>query len=77
MTQIPPTTAYEIDRPDASPCCDAPLELVSPPLGYECRECLAEYSLPAVDESELCETVMDNGEVCGRELPCQYHSEAG
>jgi len=25
-------------------------------------------------ESETCEVVMNNGEVCGRELPCSYHS---
>ncbi|ELY96544.1 hypothetical protein [Natrialba taiwanensis] len=24
---------------------------------------------------ETCGTVMDNGEVCGRETPCPYHSD--
>lgn len=29
------------------------------------------------DESRAtCETVKEDGEVCGRELPCPYHSEA-
>ena len=25
-------------------------------------------------DAETCDTVMNNGEVCGRELPCPYHS---
>lgn len=32
---------------DRSPCCDARLVLVSPPLGYECRECLQRHDLAA------------------------------
>jgi hypothetical protein len=28
-----------------------------------------------VDETATCETVKTDGEVCGRELPCAYHSE--
>lgn len=24
---------------------------------------------------ETCQAVKDDGDVCGRELPCQYHSE--
>lgn len=77
MTKIPPTTTYQIDQPDTSPCCDAPLDLVSPPIGYECRECMQTYHKPAnVDgTTDTCDTVMSSGDVCGRELPCQYHSE--
>lgn len=26
-------------------------------------------------EPETCQTVKSDGEVCGRELPCQYHTE--
>jgi len=28
-----------------------------------------------ITEAETCDVVMSNGEVCGRDLPCQYHSE--
>lgn len=28
-----------------------------------------------VDETATCDVVKSDGEVCGRELPCQYHSE--
>jgi len=28
-----------------------------------------------VDDAETCDTVKSDGEVCGRELPCPYHSE--
>lgn len=27
------------------------------------------------DEPETCEVVKSDGEVCGRELPCAYHTE--
>lgn len=30
----------------------------------------------AVDDAEACQTVKGDGEVCGRELPCPYHSES-
>lgn len=26
------------------------------------------------DDVETCDVVMSNGEICGRELPCGYHS---
>ena len=81
MTYIPPTTALDIDADDNCPECDARLSLVSPPHGYECDGCGREYHIEgdASDggdetDSATCETVMSNGEVCGRELPCQYHS---
>jgi hypothetical protein len=28
-----------------------------------------------VDDAETCDVVKSDGEVCGRELPCPYHSE--
>lgn len=90
MTRIPPTTAIDLSRTDRSPCCDADLVLSSPPDGYECRECTDTYRIGASDgvesdtsedegettsdDAETCETVMTSGEVCGRELPCPYHS---
>lgn len=27
------------------------------------------------DDAETCDTVKSDGEVCGRELPCPYHSD--
>lgn len=30
---------------------------------------------PAGDEPETCDVVKSDGEVCGRSLPCQYHTE--
>jgi len=80
MTTVPPTTIYEVEQPDASPCCDAPLTLTSPPLGYECRECMREYALSEtadasndsdadtdVNASDDTDTDVD-GEICGAEL---------
>lgn len=34
-----------------------------------CPECARGES-----ESEVCDTVKSDGEVCGRDLPCGYHS---
>lgn len=28
-----------------------------------------------VEDVETCDEELDSGEVCGRELPCRYHSE--
>jgi len=36
--------------------------------GYEAEELL-------VDTTPTCDTVKTDGDVCGRELPCPYHSE--
>jgi hypothetical protein len=27
------------------------------------------------DESDTCDAVKNDGDVCGRELPCPYHSD--
>jgi hypothetical protein len=35
-----------------------------------CDHCADEEAEP-----DTCETVMSDGEVCGRDLPCPYHSE--
>lgn len=78
MTSIPPTTTYEIEAPDACPECGAQVELVSPPIGYECRDCMQEFTLADVDELNTCQEVLTTGdragEVCGRDLPCRFHS---
>jgi hypothetical protein len=34
-----------------------------------------EQLAPEFEGSETCEVVKNDGEVCGRELPCPYHSE--
>lgn len=73
MTDILPTTVHAMEANDRSPCCDAQLVLSSPPNGYECRECLERYDLNS-DEPDTCQNVQGNGEICGRDLPCQYHS---
>lgn len=72
MTAIPPSTTYEIEQPDESPCCEADLVLVSPPIGYECRECYTTYTLDTVDD-DTCQVVKTDGEVCGRDRPCRFH----
>jgi len=85
MVQILPTVAREIEQ-GPSPCCDAPLVYVSPPDGYECRECGEAYVVSDdgteddVDEGgdpEHCQVELSSGdragEMCGRERPCRFH----
>lgn len=72
---------------DRSPCCDTRLRLASPPLGYECVECLQPFDLdakPGADAdpdgsegegADTCEETKNDGEVCGRDRPCQYHDD--
>lgn len=80
MTRIPPTTTYQIEQPDRSPCCETDLVLVSPPIGYECRECGETYTLAtgAADDDGTCTVELTSGqragEPCGRDLPCRFHS---
>lgn len=79
MPDVQPTTVQNLERGGRSPCCDAPLDRASPPNRYECRECLEQYDLSeddegSDDESGTCDVVKSDGEVCGRELPCRYHS---
>jgi hypothetical protein len=49
------------------------------PTAAHVRELAGAYGLDsedlAVDQSETCEVVKQDDEVCGRELPCPYHSE--
>lgn len=39
-----------------------------------CPECVP-LSNDSGGESGKCDVVMSNGEVCGRDLPCSYHSD--
>ena len=66
-TQLPPTTAQDLDRGRIpSPCHNPHLELTSPPNKYECRECAAEYVIPdgadAPAEGEGSESASDEGD---------------
>ena len=66
-TQLPPTTAQDLDRGRIpSPCHNTHLELTSPPNKYECRECAAEYVIPdgadAPAEAEASESEGDEGD---------------
>lgn len=36
-----------------------------------------EWGFEYIDSGETCDAVKSDGEVCGRELPCPYHSEDG
>jgi hypothetical protein len=36
---------------------------------------LAEMRVDGDPDTETCDTVKADGEVCGRELPCPYHSD--
>lgn len=85
---VPPTTIYETAMPDRSPCCDARLVLTSPPLGYECRECMREFNLAdgteqgereTDDDADTCPVELTSGErageVCGRDRPCRFHDD--
>lgn len=81
MTAIPPTTTYQIEQPDESPCCGADLVLVSPPIGYECRECGETYTLDEAggeDTDEICGAELASGGICERlasECPYDSHRE--
>jgi len=44
--------------------------------GGNMEDVVREYlGVPAEDGSETCQVVKSDGEVCGRELPCQYHDD--
>lgn len=84
MVRVPPTTSQSVAPDDRSPCCDADLIYVSPPRGYECRECGERYTSTETDADEMsesdggtCTETLTSGtragEPCGRDLPCPYH----
>jgi hypothetical protein len=37
--------------------------------------CAERSGFEVVDDSETCDVVKSDGEVCGRDLPCPYHSD--
>jgi len=53
------------------PVQESVLELDSVELCPECNP----LSIDSDGDSGTCTEVMDNGEVCGRDLPCRYHSD--
>lgn len=53
-------------------CPDGPVRAVPNSVdGEPCPECMADA---VDDEPETCQTVKADGEICGRTLPCRYHS---
>jgi len=65
---------FEIDESDRSW-----LERWADGYGYEPNALIVDESDAAGDETNseasTCEAVKSDGEVCGRELPCPYHTE--
>ena len=61
---------FDIDERDRSW-----LERWADGYGYDPETLIVDDSDRVSDETGTCETVKSDGEVCGRELPCQYHSE--
>lgn len=39
------------------------------------KQLLDRADFERLDEPETCEVVKSDGELCGRDLPCQYHSD--
>ena len=39
--------------------------------------CAERGDFEAVDGTETCQAIKSDGEVCGRDLPCPYHSDDG
>ena len=66
------TDTYSVDSDGYLECPDD--------VGRELAEALAERHGVDVDEildsgAETCDVVKSDGEVCGRELPCRFHSD--
>jgi len=61
----------------ARPIADSTVEAVEADLDF-CGECVGNGSKSddggEPEAESTCEVVMNNGEVCGRDLPCSYHS---
>lgn len=65
-------------------CCPEPSRpiaaaSVSTDAGF-CDECTgrgssSSESSESADDADTCEVEKSDGEICGRELPCRYHSE--
>jgi hypothetical protein len=66
------TTTYRVDDDGVIECPDDQAAAVA--------DVLADvYAVDPADlledDAETCDAIMQNDEVCGRELPCPYHSE--
>lgn len=61
---------YAVDRSESPATVDLPTD-------RHVRELANAYDLDASDLtlSQTCDVVKADGEVCGRETPCPYHSE--
>lgn len=65
-----------VDGTLVSVATDGTFEVPEDADGWLQRWCDAnDYDSEAVRVTATCETVKTDGEVCGRELPCPYHSE--
>jgi len=64
------TTTYRVDSDGIIECPAGEAEAVALALA-EAHDCTADALLSA----EPCGVIKSDGEVCGRELPCPYHSE--
>lgn len=62
---------------DAHPLADSTVESIDADRCPECMdaEAQSESESKESEESETCEVVKSDGEVCGRDLPCGYHSD--
>lgn len=64
-------TTYAVDSDGIVDCPADVADTVAAVLA-EAHDCDVDTLLA----DETCDTVKSDGEVCGRELPCPYHSEA-
>lgn len=56
-------------------CPDGPVRAVPNSVdGEPCHECMADAADEDLEEPETCQVVKADGEICGRTLPCRYHS---
>jgi hypothetical protein len=67
------TTTYTIDADGVVECPPERVDAVADALAGA-HDCDADALLDGA--ADTCEAVKNDGEVCGRELPCPYHSES-
>lgn len=57
-------------------CPDGPVRAAPQSVaGEPCPACTDAGAGDEDEEPETCQTVKNDGDVCGRELPCPYHSD--
>lgn len=74
----PPRIALDVDGEHVAPNDDGSYDLPDDSEGWLERFAAAngvDADDLRVDETATCDVVKSDGEVCGRELPCQYHDE--